>query len=205
MMRARRNAGFSLAMQVLFEFLPLILFFAAYVYKDIYFALIVLMIAMPAGFALKYLRTRTVDKMYLWSTLFLLVFGAAALLFRNAEFFYWKPTAFFWAVAAAFIVNSVVSDTPLVRRFFDMAAEELPTERIDDAFWRKLNVVWVVFFVFAGALNIYVAYGFPEAFWVKFKVFGLLPLSLLFAILQSVWIMAKFREIDGLPDEEKDG
>lgn len=204
-MRDRCDAGFYPAMQVLFEFLPLILFFVAYVYKDIYFALIVLMIAMPAGFAVKFLRTRKVDKMYLWSTLFLLVFGAAALLYRNAEFFYWKPTAFFWAVAAAFIVNSMISDKPLVRRFFDVAAEDFPADRIDDASWRKLNLVWIVFFVFAGALNIYVAYSFPEDFWVKFKVFGLLPLSVLFAIAQSVWIMSRFREIEDVPDQEKDG
>ncbi len=204
-MRHRCDLGSYSAMQVLFEILPLILFFVAYVYKDIYFALIVLMIAMPAGFALKFLRTGKVDKMYLWSTLFLLVFGTAALLYRNAEFFYWKPTAFFWALAAAFIVNSLVSDKPLVRRFFDVAAEGFPTDSIDDAFWRKLNLAWIAFFVFAGALNIYVAYSFAEDFWVKFKVFGLLPLSLLFAILQSIWIMSRFRGIEGVPDQEQDG
>ena len=57
-------------MQVLFEFLPLILFLGAYLYKGIYFAIGALMIAMPIGFVIKYVRTKKVDKMYMWSTFF---------------------------------------------------------------------------------------------------------------------------------------
>ena len=75
-------------MQVLFEFLPLILFLGAYLYKGIYFAIGALMVAMPIGFVIKYVRTKKVDKMYMWSTIFLLIFGGAALYFRNADFIY---------------------------------------------------------------------------------------------------------------------
>jgi intracellular septation protein len=107
-------------MQILFEFLPLILFLGAYLYKGIYFAIGALMIAMPIGFAVKYLRTRKIDKMYLWSTIFLLVFGGAALYFRNADFIYWKPTAFYWVVAVAFLLSMWIGEKPLVRRFLEM-------------------------------------------------------------------------------------
>jgi intracellular septation protein len=58
-------------MQAIFEFLPLILFLGAYLYKGIYFAIATLMVAMPVGFLIKYIRNRTVDRMYLWSTIFL--------------------------------------------------------------------------------------------------------------------------------------
>jgi intracellular septation protein A len=64
-------------MHALFEFLPLILFLVAYAFKDIYFALAVLMVAMPVGLAIKYISTRKIDRMYLWSTVFLLLAGAA--------------------------------------------------------------------------------------------------------------------------------
>jgi intracellular septation protein A len=67
----------ALPMQVLFELLPLILFLGAYLYKGIYFAIGTLMVAMPIGFVIKYIRTQKVDKMYMWSTIFLLVFGSA--------------------------------------------------------------------------------------------------------------------------------
>lgn len=187
-------------MHLLFEFLPLILFLAAFYLKDIYFAVAVLMIAMPIGFAIKYLRTRTVDKMYLWSTVFLLVAGAATLYFRNPKFLYWKPTVFYWVVGAAFLASTWVGDRPLVRRFFDMTGE-LPTSRLSDDSWRRLNLVWVLFFAAMGLVNIYVAYNFSEAVWANFKVFGLLGLTLIFMLAQGMWLFSRL-DADTPTEEE---
>lgn len=178
-------------MHVLFEFLPLILFLGAYFFKDIYFALGVLMVAMPIAFAIKYIRTRKVDKMMLWSTVFLYVFGAATFYFDNPAFLYWKPTAFYWAVGVAFFLSTWIGAKPLVRRFFDLAAD-LPTGQIVDTDWKRLNLVWVAFFALMGGVNIYVAYNYPEAFWVNFKVFGLMGLTIVFMIAQTFWIVSKF-------------
>ena len=177
-------------MQVLFEFLPLILFLGAYLYKGIYFAIATLMVAMPIGFVIKYIRTKEVDKMYMWSTIFLLVFGGAALYFRNADFIYWKPTAFYWAVAVAFLLSMWIGEKPLVRRFLELSGE-LPTDKIDAGSWRRLNLVWVVFFAAMGVANIYVAYNYSEQFWVNFKVFGLLALTFVFMLAQGFWLMTK--------------
>lgn len=174
-------------MNLLFEFLPLILFLGAFVYKDIYFALIVLMIAMPIGLIVKYARTRTFDKMYFWSTLFLLVAGTLTLYFRNPYFLYWKPTVFYWVVAAAFLGSFWVGDKPLVQRFLGLV-DGIPLDRITPQQWAKLNVAWVLFLAVAGALNIYVAYSFSEATWVKFKVFGLMALTFVFMLTQTLWI-----------------
>ena len=187
-----RNPGHLpvFTMQILFEFLPLILFLGAYLYKGIYFAIGTLMVAMPIGFAIKYLRTSKVDKMYMWSTVFLLVFGGAALYFRNADFIYWKPTAFYWAVAVAFLLSMWIGEKPLVRRFLEMGGE-LPTNKIEPAAWGRLNLVWVVFFAVMGIVNIYVAYNFSEEFWVNFKVFGLLALTFIFMLAQGLWLATK--------------
>jgi intracellular septation protein len=177
-------------MQVLFEFLPLALFLGAYIYKGIYAAIATLMVAMPVGFLIKYIRTRQVDRMYLWSTVFLLIFGGAALYFRNAQFIYWKPTAFYWAVSIAFLLSLWIGDKPLVRRFLEMTGE-LPTDKISANEWRSLNLIWVVFFLAMGIANIYVAYNFSEKFWVNFKVFGLLALTFVFMLAQGIWLMTK--------------
>ena len=186
-------------MQVLFEFLPLILFLGAYLYKGIYFAIGALMIAMPIGLVIKYVRTKKVDKMYMWSTVFLLVFGAAALYFRNADFIYWKPTAFYWAVSIAFLLSLWIGEKPLVRRFLEIGGE-LPTERIVPADWRRLNLVWVVFFAAMGVANIYVAYNYSEQFWVNFKVFGLLALTFIFMLAQGFWLVSKLGDDDAATD-----
>lgn len=174
-------------MNVLFEFLPLILFLGAFFYKDIYFALIVLMIAMPIGLLVKYARTKSFDKMYFWSTVFLLAAGTLTLYFRNPYFLYWKPTVFYWVVAVVFLGSFWVGDKPLVQRFFGLV-EGMPLERITSQQWNKLNLVWVLFFIAAGILNIYVAYSFSEATWVKFKVFGLMALTFVFMVAQTFWI-----------------
>ncbi len=177
-------------MQILFEMLPLVLFLGAYIYEDIYLAIAVLMVAMPIGFAIKYIRTQKVDKMYLWSTIFLLIFGSAALYYRNADFIYWKPTAFYWVVGVAFFVSGWVGEKPLVRRVLEMTGE-LPTDKISVGEWRFLNLVWVAFFAVMGAANIYVAYNYSEAFWVNFKVFGLMGITVVFMIAQGFWLVSK--------------
>jgi len=177
-------------MQVLFEFLPLALFLGVYMYKGIYAAIATLMVAMPVGFLIKYIRTKRVDRMYMWSTAFLLIFGGAALYFRNAQFIYWKPTAFYWAASIAFLLSLWIGEKPLVRRFLEMTGE-LPTDKISTTEWRRLNLIWAVFFTAMGIANIYVAYNYSEKFWVNFKVFGLLALTFVFMLAQGFWLMSK--------------
>jgi len=174
-------------MNLLFEFLPLILFLGAFLYKDIYFALVVLMVAMPIGFIVKYLRTKKFDNMYFWSTVLLLIGGGMTLHFHNPVFLYWKPTVFYWLVAVAFLASHYFAAAPLAQKFFGMV-DGLQLEKITPAQWSKLNLTWVAFFIAAGVLNIYVAYNFEQATWVKFKVFGLTALTFVFMISQTFWI-----------------
>lgn len=174
-------------MNLLFEFLPLVLFFVAFLYKGIYTALVVLMIAMPIGLLVKYLRKGVLDKMYLWSTVLLLIAGGFTLYFRNPLFLYWKPTVFYWIVAIAFLASQFFSERPLVQRFFGLV-DGFSVEKITASQWSKLNLVWVVFFAGAGILNIYVAYNFDQATWVKLKVFGMMALMFVFMLVQTVWI-----------------
>ncbi len=82
-------------MNMLFEFFPLLLFLGTLILKDIYAAVVVLMIAMPIGLLAKRIRTGSLDKMYMWSTVFSFFFGALTLYFQNPYFTYWKPTAFY--------------------------------------------------------------------------------------------------------------
>ena len=188
-------------MNLLFEFLPLILFLGAFFYKGIYFALVVLMIAMPIGLLVKYVRTQNFDKMYFWSTVFLLVAGTLTLYFRDPIFLYWKPTVFYWVVAVAFLGSSWVGEKPLVQRFFGLV-EGMPVEKITQAQWNRINVVWVLFFIAAGLLNIYVAYNFSQETWVQFKVFGLMALTFVFMLAQTLWI-AKLIGAENLEDLER--
>ncbi|MEJ2276103.1 MAG: septation protein IspZ [Woeseiaceae bacterium] len=169
-------------MSMLFEFFPLLLFLGTLFLKEV-----VLMITMPIGLAIKSIRSGSVDKMYLWSTVFALAFGALTLYFRNPYFTYWKPTAFYWVVAVAFLASTWVGDKPLAQRFFGLV-EGLNLEKVSASQWTRLNFVWVLFFAFAGFLNIYVAYNYSEKTWGTFKVFGLMALTFVFMLAQTLWI-----------------
>ena len=182
-------------MQFLLEFFPLISFFVAYVYGDIYIALIVLMIATPIGLAIKYVRTRSLDKIYMWSTVLLLVLGSATLYFRNPYFIYWKPTALYSALALAFLISRWKGREPLVKKLFGLAGE-LSLDRITDAQWQKLNLVWVAFWIFAAVINVVVFSNYSEAIWVKFKVFGMMGIQVVFLGSQIFWIAAQLGDDD---------
>lgn len=169
-------------MQLFVDYLPILVFFGAYFYKDIYFATAVLMVVMPVVMLLQWLITRKLNKIYLASTVLVLVLGSATLALRNPQFLYWKPTVLNWAIALVFLASQYVGAKPIVQRMMESAAQ-LPVDQ-----WRRLNTMWVIFFAVIGALNIYVAYSFSEPTWVKFKLFGMLGLTLAFVIVQTVWL-----------------
>ncbi len=60
--------------------------------------------------------------------------------------------------------------------------------------WRRLNTIWVIFFIVIGAINIYVAYAFSEPTWVKFKLFGMLGLTVVFIVIQTIWLTVAMKQ-----------
>lgn len=140
------------------------------------------MITMPIVLGLQWLLTKKLNRIYGASTVLVLVMGGFTLAFQNATFLYWKPTVLNWAFALAFLGSQWIGEKPFVKRMLGSAAE------LKDEQWIRLNQIWVVFFLFVGAVNLYVAYSFSEPFWVKFKLFGMLGITLLFVIIQSIWL-----------------
>lgn len=169
-------------MQLLVDYIPIIVFVAAYFYRDIFFATAMLMIAMPIGLLVQYAMSRKVNKIYLASTVLVLALGGVTLFFRNPVFLYWKPTVLNWLIAIVFLGSQWIGDKPIVQRMLGNAAT------LSDNQWRRLNQIWVAFFVFVGAINIYVAYSFSEDIWVKFKLFGMFGITIVFVIIQSIWL-----------------
>lgn len=169
-------------MQLLVDYIPIVAFILAYFYKDIFFATGVLMAVMPVVLVLQWMLTKKVNRIYTASTALVLVLGGATLAFRNPTFLYWKPTVLNWLIAIVFLGSQWIGEKPIVQRMLGAAAELSPGQ------WIRLNQIWVVFFTIVGGINLYVAYNFSEAFWVKFKLFGMLGITLVFVIIQSIWL-----------------
>ena len=172
-------------MQFLFDLLPVIAFFVAYKMAGIYVATGVLIVGVLLQTLVSWVRHRKVSGMLLTSAVLVLVFGGLTLLIHDPVFIKWKPTIVNWLFAAAFLASQFLSGPTIVQR---MLGENV---KLDDASWIHLNLMWVGFFLFAGAVNLYVAFNYDEATWVNFKLFGLMGLTLVFALAQGVWIARK--------------
>jgi intracellular septation protein len=180
-------------MQFLVDLLPVIAFFVAYKLADIYVATGVLIVGVLLQTLASWMRHRKVSPMLLTSAALVLVFGGLTLLIHDATFIMWKPSIVNWLFAAAFLVSQYLRGPTIVQR---MMGENIV---LDPASWRRLNLMWVGFFLFAGALNLYVAYSYDEATWVNFKLFGLMGLTLAFALAQGVWIARKAESAEAGP------
>lgn len=178
-------------MQMLVEFLPLLMFLGAFLYTgDLLVGLQVLMVAMPIAFLIKWRLTGKIDKILLGSTVLLIIMGSISLVTENLNFLFWKPTVFYWVLAVAFLVSQFVGEKPFVQRFLGTVGD-IPIRQ-----WRQLNVVWIVFLVAAGFLNLYVAFNYSQKAWAYFKVFGFLGLTFLFIVGQFIWLSRHLQELD---------
>ena len=190
-------------MQLLVDFLPILIFFGTYIVtKDIFFAIVAIMIVAPIVLAGQWFVTRQINKMTAISTALVVGFGALTLVLKNPLFFYWKPTVFYWALALACLGSHFFGEKTIVQRMIQAASKEADsTIELAPAKWRTLNLMWVAYATISGALNIYVAYTFSEPTWVKFKLFGLLGLTIAFLLIQSVWLVSVAEHLPG--SEEK--
>lgn len=175
-------------MKLLFDFLPIIVFFVVFQLRDIYAATAAIVVVMAMQIAVQWLRERKVSNMLLVSGILVAVFGGATLLLRDPIFIQWKPTIVYWLFATAFLGSRFIGSRTLTERVMGDAIA-LPA-----GMWRQLNLIWVGNFTILGAANLYVVYNFSEAVWVNFKLFGTLGLTLLTVIGQAVWIAARAPE-----------
>jgi intracellular septation protein len=170
-------------MKVLGDFLPVVLFLIAYKTLGLMEATAVLMGVTSIQMLIVWVKHRKLEKSQLLTLAAVLILGGATLLFRNENIIKWKPTVVYWLMAVAFIGGRFFGDRkPITERMLGKSLELSP--RI----WRLLDNSWTIFFILTGALNLLIAFSFDTDTWVNFKLFGLLGLTLLFALVQGVVI-----------------
>ena len=189
-------------MKILFDFFPLILFFGAYKFYGIFVATAVAIIASILQVGFFWIRQRRFETTHLITLAVIVIFGGMTLIFQNDIFIKWKPTIVEW-IFATMILGSHLTGRRTALEFMLGSQLKLP-----QTVWRKVNLGWGLFFLMVGALNLYVAFFFRldldtqarTDLWVNFKVFGLMGLTLVFAIVQMLMI-AKHVEIREKDDD----
>ncbi len=182
-------------MKLLFDFLPILLFFIAYKLADIYVATAVLIAVTLAQVGWIWLRQRRVEKIPLFTAGLVLVLGGATLILHDPIFVKWKPTVVNWLFSMAFLGSCFIGQKPLLERMMG-GQLELPAP-----IWVKLTLAWAAFFFAMGLANLYVAFNFDENTWVNFKLFGMLGLTLVFVLAQAAYMSRHIKSDDSPPKE----
>ena len=166
------------------DFGPLLLFFTIY-YKsgnDLKVAIPPFVIATLISLFIIYYLEKRLPTVPLIGGIIITVFGGLTIYFDNKVFFYMKPTIVNLLFAGILYFGKYFTNKPMLRILFKQAFD------LKDKGWEILNNRWIIFFIFVAILNEVVWRTQSEVFWVNFKVWGLLPVSLVFAASQVTLI-----------------
>ena len=168
------------AIKFIADFGPLLVFFIIYFNNEnnLKVAIPPFIIATLIALIAVYILEKRVPMVPLVSGILITLFGGLTLYFDNKIFFYMKPTIINILFAGVLFFGKYFSKKPLLKVLLQNSLN------LEDEGWKKLTYRWTYFFIFVAMLNEIVWRTQPEAFWVNFKVWGLLPISFLFAASQ---------------------
>ena len=161
---------------------PLLVFFAVNFLGHgpaigrIVMATIAFMVAMVVALVVSWIVTRHVSPMLLISGVLVIVFGGLTVWFHDERFIKMKPT-FVYSIFAAVLAFGLATGRPLLQSLLETAYPGL-----DAVGWRMLTRNWAIFFVCMAVLNEAVWRSTTTDFWVGFKLWGAIPLTLAFAV-----------------------
>ena len=156
---------------------PLVLFFVANARYGIFTATAVFMAAVLAALLVSYAMTRQLPIMPVVTAIVVVVFGGLTLILHDATFIKVKPTIIY-GLFGAILMGGLVFNKSLLGIVFDSLFH------LSDEGWRKLTLRWAIFFFALAVLNEIVWRNVSTDAWVTFKVFGVVPLTILFGALQ---------------------
>lgn len=175
--RARQDGAMHPLVKLAIDLGPLLVFFAAYARGGIMTATAAFMVATLVALGVCYTLVRRLPVIPLVTAAIVLVFGGLTLAFADEHFIKLKPTVVNGLLAAT-LLGGLLVKRPLLKPLLEAAVQ------LDARGWRVLTLRWAAFFVILAVLNEIVWRSFSTDTWVSFKVFGLLPLTLLFSLAQ---------------------
>ena len=162
------------------DFGPLLIFFTIY-YKsgnNLSAAIPPLIISTLIAVAIMYLIEKKIPYVPLIGAVVISLFGGLTLYFNNPIFIYMKPTIVNLIFAAILLISNLHFNKNYLKLFLQTAFQ------LNDEGWKKLNFRWAYFFIFLAILNELVWRTQPETTWVNFKVWGMLPITIIFTAMQ---------------------
>ncbi len=178
-------------LKLVLEMGPLVLFFLANQRAGIFFATGLFVAATLTSLAICYMLVGKLPTMPLASGVVIVVFGGLTLALQDELFIKLKPTIVN-TLFGLILLGGLYYQKPLLALVLDSMFH------LDDEGWSKLTLRWALFFFVLAALNEIVWRTQTTDFWVSFKVFGVMPLTVAFALAQTPLILRH----EAKPDEE---
>ena len=141
-------------------------------------AILPLIIATIVATGILYFIEKKIPKVPIISAVIVSLFGGLTLYFDNKVFFYMKPTIVNLLFASVLFFGSFFLKKNLLKSLLESSIQ------LEEKGWELLNKRWMIFFIFLAFLNEIVWRTQTEDFWVKFKVFGIIPITFIFMIFQ---------------------
>jgi len=184
-------------LKLLLEAGPLVVFFIVNAKMGIFTATSVFMVVTVLALAFSYWKLKKLPTMPLIGGAFIMVFGGLTIILEDDTFIKLKPT----------IVNTLFSATLFTGLYLKKSFLKTVLESalsLDDEGWRKMTWRWAWFFLFLAIVNEAVWRTQTTDMWVSFKVFGVMPLTLLFSFSQVPLIMRHNIETEDDDDDVQD-
>jgi intracellular septation protein len=175
--------------KLLIEMGPLVCFFIANWKAGIFWGTGIFMVATVIALIASWVLTRKIAMVPLVSAVFVALFGALTLWLHSDLFIKVKVTLIN-ALFGAVLLGGVAFGRSYLKLIMGEAV------RLTEEAWRMLSIRWGIFFFAMAALNEIVWRSFSTDAWVNFKVFGLLPLTLIFAIANAPYMAKHMIEDD---------
>jgi intracellular septation protein len=156
---------------------PLVVFFAANAKFHLFVATGAFMVAVVVAMIASYVVTRHVPIMALVTGVIVLVFGTLTLVLHDETFIKVKPTIIY-GLFAVILGGGLLFGRSFIAIMFDQMFNLTPQG------WRLLTARWAVFFLGMAILNEVIWRTQTTNFWVAFKAFGVIPLTMIFGVIQ---------------------
>ena len=172
-------------LNMLYDFIPVLLFLMAFKWYGIYTATIVGIVATALQVVVTIAWKKKIDKKQLFTLVVFILFGGMTLYFHNPIFVKWKPSIIFWLFGIVFLLNHFMGKKVLIQRMMENMLED---KKLPESVWKRMNITSALFFLALGTLNIFIAYHFSTDAWVNFKFYGILGLLILFSVAQAAYL-----------------
>ena len=167
---------------------PLLIFFFFYYNSDknLKIAIPPLIVATIIAVLIVWILEKKIPMVPLLGGIFITLFGGLTIYFNNPIFIYIKPTIINILFGLALLFGKFFSNEPILKKMLGKSIQ------LTDEGWKILNLRWVYFFFGLALLNEIIWRTQSEEFWVNFKVWGILPLTIIFTAFQ-ISIINKYK------------